>query len=134
MAKRNGVWIAAISLSCTLSAAFAACGGGGEGGGPGAGGATTTTGGAAHGGGGGGLFSDAGVESLSIEPKTAMLVVDQTTPKTQTFTAKAVFDDGTTGVVPATFSVAEPEPGSIDSKTGVYTTSNAAGGLVHVTA
>ena len=134
MAK--GYWLLAVTASCTLGAVFAACGGAGEGSGAGGSGTATTAsvGGAAHGGGGAGLFDDAGVKSLSIEPKTAMLVVDQTTPKTQVFVAKAVLDDGTTQVVPAKFSVAEPEPGSIDPATGVYTTSNAAGGLVHVTA
>lgn len=138
MARWDVVWLVAISVSCSLGAAFSACGGAGEGGaGGGPASTTATVGGSGHGGsgtGGGGLFEDAGVVSLAIEPKSATLVVDQTTPKTQTFVAEATLGDGTTKQVPATFSVAEPAPGSIDPASGVYTTSNAAGGLVHVTA
>lgn len=131
MAKRRGAWLLALGISVTLGAAFAACGGGGES--ANSGGSAGHTGGSG-GGAGGGLGADASVTALSIDPEAAVLVVDQTTPKTQTFKALAKLADGTMTAVPATFSVDNPDPGSIDPQTGLYTTSNAAGGLVHVTA
>lgn len=139
MAKRLGSWLVAVGISATLGAAFAACGGGGAGPGGGGTGAAGPGGAPAGNGGrggqgGGGLFGDAGVTALSIDPPLATLVVDQTTPRTQTFTALAKLDDGTMKAVPAVFSVDAPAPGAIDPATGVYTTSNAAGGLVQVTA
>jgi hypothetical protein len=122
-----------MSVSLTLGAAFAACGG------DGGSASTESTGSGGHGLGGPGSGGNGGavnvdIKSLAIDPKTATLVVDQTTPKTQTFTAVGTLTDGTTQPVPATFSIDNPAPGSIDPKTGIFTTNNAAGGAVKVTA
>lgn len=135
MARRQLTWLAVMGVSISVGAAFAACGGagGGENTGGTGGSSGTHAGGGGPGGSGGGLFGDAGVTSLAIDPPMATLVVDQTTPKTQTFKALAKLDDGTMAQVPAVFSVDDPAPGSINGA-GLYTTSNAAGGLVHVTA
>jgi hypothetical protein len=74
------------------------------------------------------------ITSLSIDPPSATIEVDQTTPKTQTFTATGKLKDGSTQKVAATFSVDNALPGKIDASSGLYTTSNDAGGLVHVEA
>ncbi|MFT3764074.1 MAG: hypothetical protein QM820_00895 [Minicystis sp.] len=140
MANRRATWLSAMVVSVSLGAAFAACGGGGSGGagGTGNGGSTSShaggNGGSTASGTGGGLFGDAGVTALAIDPPTATITVDQTTPKTQAFTAIATLGDGTMKPVTATFTVDDPAPGSINASTGLYTTSNTAGGLVHVTA
>jgi hypothetical protein len=128
------MWLLAISLSVSLGAVFGACGGEGSSGSGGSGAGMASTGSTHAGGSDGGLFDDAGVTSLTIDPPQATLVVDQTTPKTQAYTATAKLMDGTTKQVPATFSVDNTAPGTIDASTGLYTTSNMAGGLVKVTA
>lgn len=75
------------------------------------------------------------ISSLAIEPVDATLVVtDPAKPQTQVYVAKGTRSDGSVVTVPATFSVSNPAPGTIDPASGTYTTSNKAGGTVTVTA
>ncbi|APR82749.1 tolB protein precursor [Minicystis rosea] len=125
------VWMLVTTLS--LGAAFAACGGGGSESTQGTGAGQPTGSGGATGSGGSGGGIDVSITALTLDPPSATLTVDQTTPKTQLFKAVATLAGGGTKVVPAAFTIDNPSPGSIDAS-GLYTTSNAAGGLVHVTA
>jgi hypothetical protein len=105
-----------------LGAAFSACSGSSEGDPGGMTGSGTATGG------------DIAITSLAIDPPSVTLTVDQTTPRTQTFKARGTLPGGEGMDVPATFTVDNAAPGAIDKGTGLYTTSNAAGGKVQVTA
>ena len=131
---------ASLLTTCASAVLFAACSDAGTVGGiAGSGaGASTSSG---HGGGpsgtgagGDGTGGFLNITALAIAPASATLVVDQTTPKTQLFKATATLSGNAVQEVAADFSVDAPAPGSIDAKTGLYTTSNTAGGLVHVTA
>lgn len=134
MARYSPLWIVAMSLAVSGAAMFAACGGEAttEGTGAGSTGAGAGSSGTGAGTGTGGGI-DIAIDSLSIDPPSATLTVDQITPKTLMFTAIGKKKDGTMVNVPATFTVDNTAPGSIDGS-GLYTTSNAAGGVVHVAA
>lgn len=77
--------------------------------------------------------SSTAVDDLTIDPASVTLDVTGATPKTQQFTAHGVVEGGAPFPVAATFTVDDPVPGTV-SKSGLFTTTNAAGGVVHVTA
>jgi hypothetical protein len=81
----------------------------------------------------GGDGSTRGVTSLKIDPTTAALDVTSAPFPTQQFTATATYDDGSSGVAPASWSVTNAPVGSIDSS-GLYTPRGGQGGVVTVTA
>lgn len=140
MVQARKVGFIALCFSMAAGAVIAACGSqqgtaseeGSEGNDP-------ADGGAGSGRDSGGIVDDEPgkddkIESLSIDPTSITLTVDQTTKKSQAFQAIAHYPGGTTKPVKASFAIDNPAPGSIDASTGVFTTSNAAGGLVRVTA
>ena len=133
--RSNARWLIALQLTLAGAGIFAACGGDGDdtssssttGTGSGAGTATGTTATSTG-------TGDVVVTALAVDPPSAPLTVDQTTPATQAFKAIGTLGDGTSVEVAATWSVDNPAPGSIDPSTGLYTTGNGAGGKVVVTA
>lgn len=72
------------------------------------------------------------VESVSVEPKTATLVVENGTPATQPFKLIARFAGGGTGEVPGTWAATNLQVGAIGSN-GLYTANGTHGGVVTVT-
>lgn len=139
MPRVRNVWFVALCFSMAAGAVIAACGSPGTASEDGFGNDHEADGGAGSGRDSGGFPDDEpgrddAIESLSIDPTSATLTVDQTTPKSQAFAATARYPDGSTKAVKAKFSIDNSAPGSIDASTGVFTTSNTAGGLVHVTA
>jgi hypothetical protein len=96
-------------------------------GGAGASGDATGASGGSSGGGGG---AGGNVTSISIDPVSTALDVSGSTPQTLQLTAQAQPSGAT---VTPVWTLDNHEPGSID-EAGLYTTSNAAGGVVHVTA
>ncbi len=82
------------------------------------------------------LGSDTGTDaiaSLTISPATATLIVTSGPVVTQTFTATAKYQSGSTGVVTATWSASEAPVGAIDAN-GLYTPKGTQGGVVTITA
>ena len=78
------------------------------------------------------LGSDTGTDaiaSLTISPATATLIVTSGPVVTQTFTATAKYQSGSTGVVTATWSASEAPVGAIDAN-GLYTPKGTQGGVV----
>lgn len=129
MRKRSNIIPFALGTTTLFTiaagAVFAACSGSGSG---------DPAGAAASGSGMGSAGGDIALMALAIEPPSATLTVDQTTSKTQLFKARGTLPNGAVMDVPATFSIDNPTPGAIDNATGLYTTSNAAGGKLVVTA
>ncbi len=82
-------------------------------------------------------FGDTGatnpITSLEIDPPTATLDVTSAPFPTQQFTAKAHFQDGSTGNTLATWSASDAPVGSINGN-GLYATRGTQGGSVTVTA
>ena len=80
--------------------------------------------------GAGGSDGSIATTGISIDPVSATLAVSGSTPQTLQFTARAQPSGST---VTPVWTLDDRQPGSIDNA-GLYTTSNTAGGVVHVTA
>ena len=75
------------------------------------------------------------IDTLTIDPSTATLVVKSGGPAlTQAFKAMGAVGSAAPVQVPATFTIDNVVPGTIAAPTGVFTTNNVAGGVVNVTA
>ncbi len=139
MAKRRalygyGGWVIAVSVVCGLIPLLPSCGsestnGDGDDGGSSSGASSGSTSGSS-GTSSGSTSGDPTVTGLVVEPPSTTLEPVGATPKTVKLVAKGL-PSGTP--VNATWSVDNKLPGAIDA-TGLYTTSNKAGGDVTVTA
>ena len=74
------------------------------------------------------------IDALAIDPVASTLVVAGTAAQTQQFHALGSIAGGSPALVPATFTIDNSAPGTIDASTGLFTTNNTAGGVVTVTA
>lgn len=118
---RTRLWIWALPMALGIALAMAC----GSDGGDGPTDASTND---------GGLADGTLVDGLAIDPPTATLVVKVTDPpQTLQFKALATIGSAPAFQVPAVFSVDNVIPGTI-STAGLYTTSNASGGVVNVSA
>ncbi|HEX7603800.1 MAG TPA: hypothetical protein VF316_19410, partial [Polyangiaceae bacterium] len=122
-------WAAIVSVCVGAAAGAVACGSDGT---------SDTPDGSAMGDGGDGGGGDGNVlpiDTLTIDPPTATLVVPASGPVlTQAFKAMGAIGSAAPVQVPATFAIDNVLPGTIVASTGVFTTNNLAGGVVNVTA
>jgi Tol biopolymer transport system component len=132
---RDLALIVAIVSGVAFSAA--SCGGGGNGG-LGAGKGDASSGDDAGGASEGGFVFDTGnrsIVSIAISPAASTLTVtDPKSPPSTTLSAVATYDDGSTGPVPAAWTLDRYDLASIGASTGTVTASGTAGGVVNVTA
>ena len=116
-----------LSLACGAAEEHGKGSSGGESAG-GAGQQATT----ANGFGQSGTAGQGDIQSITIDPPTAMIDVDDGVPGTQTFTATAHYADGSTSPLSgASWSNTSPSVGSVDGS-GVFTANGSLGGVLTV--